>query len=116
MSVNGAFPLLNGPFSEINGPFPSGVALANQTKERSVHELFSQGHSGTKVRYVNRACFKRPEFTKMGEIHEFFVLALSLVWFAGATPDSSNALMGRFPSDKSPGKHPFLRKEALRGS
>ena len=25
----------------------------------------------------------------MGEIHEVFVLALSLVWFAGATPDSS---------------------------
>ena len=24
----------------------------------------------------------------MGEIHELFVLALSLVWFAGATPDS----------------------------
>ena len=24
---------------------------------------------------------------KMGEIHELFVLALSLVWFAGATPD-----------------------------
>ena len=24
----------------------------------------------------------------MGEIHEVFVLALSLVWFAGATPDS----------------------------
>ena len=23
----------------------------------------------------------------MGEIHEFFVLALSWVWFAGATPD-----------------------------
>ena len=23
----------------------------------------------------------------MGEIHELFVLALSLVWFAGATPD-----------------------------
>ena len=30
---------------------------------------------------------KTPEFTKMGEIHELFVLALSLVWFAGATPD-----------------------------
>ena len=30
---------------------------------------------------------KTPEFTKMGEIHEVFVLALSLVWFAGATPD-----------------------------
>ena len=25
--------------------------------------------------------------TKMGEIHELFVLALSLVWFAAATPD-----------------------------
>ena len=39
---------------------------------------------------MNRACFpkeKTPEFTKMGEIHELFVLALSLVWFAGATPD-----------------------------
>ena len=24
----------------------------------------------------------------MGEIHELFVLALSLVWFAGATPDN----------------------------
>ena len=38
---------------------------------------------------MNRACFpkeKTPEFTKMGEIHELFVLPLSLVWFAGATP------------------------------
>ena len=37
---------------------------------------------------MNRACFpkeKTPEFTKMGEIHELFVFALSLVWFAGAT-------------------------------
>ena len=49
-----------------------------------------QGHSGTKVRYVNRPCFPRKNtriFTKMGEIHDLFVLALSLVWFAGATPD-----------------------------
>ena len=41
---------------------------------------------------MNRACFpkeKTPEFTKMGEIHELFVLALSLVWFAGATPEIS---------------------------
>ena len=40
-----------------------------KTKERSVHPNFSQGHSGTKVRYVNRACFPREEktqeFTKM---------------------------------------------------
>ena len=27
----------------------------------------------------------------MGEIHELFVSALSLVWFAGATPDISAA-------------------------
>ena len=32
---------------------------------------------------------KTPELTKMGEIHELFVLALSLVWFAGATPDAA---------------------------
>ena len=53
---------------------------------------FSQGHSGTKVRHVNRACFPREEkhqnSQKKGEIHELLVLALSLVWFAGATPDS----------------------------
>ena len=51
---------------------------------------FSQGHSGTKVQC--ESCFffpkgETPEFTKMGEIHELFVLALSLVWFAGATPE-----------------------------
>ena len=52
---------------------------------------FSQGHSGTKVQYVNRACFPRktPEFTKKWarNSYELFVLALSLVWFAGATPE-----------------------------
>ena len=39
---------------------------------------------------MNRACLpkeKTPEFTKMAEIHELFVLALSFVWSAGATPD-----------------------------
>ena len=50
---------------------------------------FSQGHSGTKVQC--ESCLfsegKTPEFTKMGEIHELAVLALSLVWFAGANPD-----------------------------
>ena len=42
---------------------------------------------------MNRACFpeeKTPEFTKMCEIHELFVLAFSLVWFAGATPEPSH--------------------------
>ena len=66
----------------------SGVAPASQTKERSGHKL-SQGHSETKVQC--ESCLlswgKTPEFTKKGEIHELFVLALSLVWFAGATPD-----------------------------
>ena len=52
---------------------------------------FSQRHSGTKVRYESRLFSqgKTPEFTKMGKIHELFVLALALVWFAGATPDPS---------------------------
>ena len=39
---------------------------------------------------MNRRFFflvKTPEFIKMGEIHELFVLALSLIWFAGASPD-----------------------------
>ena len=40
---------------------------------------------------MNRACFPRKStrIHKKGEIHELFVLALSLVWFAGATPDSA---------------------------
>ena len=50
---------------------------------------FLQGHSGTKVQC--EACLfsqgKTPEFTKTGEIHELFVSPLSLVWFAGATPE-----------------------------
>ena len=70
--------------------FWSGVAPANQAKERPVHELFSRKHSGTKVRDVSFVLVflrKTQEFTKMGEVHELFVLALSLAWFAGATPD-----------------------------
>ena len=29
----------------------------------------------------------------MGESHELFVLALSLVWFAGATPDTIETVL-----------------------
>ena len=41
----------------------------------------------------------------MGEIHELFVLALPLVWFARATPasgslPSNNRSVDRFSSDK----------------
>ena len=62
-----------------------------QTKPKKGQFMnFSQGHSGTKVQC--ESCLfsqgKAPEFTKKGEIHELFVLALSLVWFARATPDS----------------------------
>ena len=67
----------------------SGVAPANQTEE-SQFMNFSQGHSGTKIQC--ESCLfsqgRTPEFTKMGEIHELFVLDLFLVWFAGATPES----------------------------
>ena len=62
-----------------------------QTKPKKGQFMnFSRGHSGTKVQC--ESCLfsqgKTPEFTiQMGEIHELFVLALSLVWFAGATPE-----------------------------
>ena len=62
----------------------------NQTKGRSVHKLFAGAFSGTEVQLVTKVLDflrKTPEFTKMGEIHELFVLALSLVWFVGATPE-----------------------------
>ena len=49
----------------------------------------SREHSGTKVRCESRLFpkEKHQNSQKMGEIHELFVLALSLVWFAGATPE-----------------------------
>ena len=61
---------------------------------------FSQGHSGKKKFNVNRACFPKDKHQnsqyKKGEIHELFVLALSLVWFAGATPEFSAFLPSAF--------------------
>ena len=69
---------------------------------------FSQGHSGTKAQC--ESCLlslgKTREFTKMGEIHELFVLALSLVWFAGATPDKSDSKVKRAASPKVPKRPP----------
>ena len=63
-----------------------------QTKPKKGQFMnFSQGHSETKVQC--ESCLfssgKSPEFTKMGKIHELFVLPLSLVWFAGATPEKN---------------------------
>ena len=67
------------------------MAPANETKERSVHELFA-GIPEQKFN-VNRPCFpkeKHQNSQKNGrEIHALFAFALSLVWFAGATPESS---------------------------
>ena len=79
---------------------------------------FWQGHSGTKVQC--ESCLfsqgKTPEFTKMGEIHELFVLALSLVWFAGATPDYNcdahrvtPEIASRFPRQDKPMVHCDVR-------
>ena len=91
-SLMGRFPTLMGRFPKsLIGPFSllripwKDQGWPRQTKPKKGQFMsFSQGHSGTKVRYVNRACFpkdkkKSPEVTKMGEVHEFFVLALSLV-------------------------------------
>ena len=63
-----------------------------QTKPKIAQFMnFSQGRSGTKIQC--ESCLfsqgKTLEFTKMGEIHELFVLPLSLVWFAGATPEKN---------------------------
>ena len=68
--------------------FRSGPGKPNQRKVSSW--TFPQGHSGTKVRYANRACFpkaKHQNSQKWAKFMNFFVLAFSLVWFAGATPD-----------------------------
>ena len=60
-----------------------------QTKPKKGQFMdFSHGHSGTKVRYVNRACFPKEKTTEFTQKWAK-VLALSLVWFAGATPDES---------------------------
>ena len=61
-----------------------------QTKPKKGQFMnFSRGQTGTKVRCESHLLSqgKTPEFTKMGEIHELFLLALSLVWFARTTPE-----------------------------
>ena len=105
----------------------SGVTPANQTKERPIYEPF-RGQTGTKVRCESRwlSQGKAPEFTTMCEIHELCVLALSLAWFAGATPDlseptkiplrpPSTALRARTPPPRASLGRPYLehRKKEL---
>ena len=72
------------------GPKPPKSTIIRQTKPKKFQFMnFSRGQTGTKVRCESRLLSqgKTPEVRKMGEIHELFVLALSLVWFAGATHD-----------------------------
>ena len=67
----------------------SGPGKPNQRKVNSW--IFCRGIPEQKFN-VNRACFpkeKHQNSQKMGEIHEFFVLALFLVWFARATPEKN---------------------------
>ena len=97
---------------KMGAPNPLFQESPRQTKPKKGRFMnFSQGHSGTKIQC--ESCLfssgKTPEFTKMGEIHEFFVLALSLVWFAGATPDCFKVLffwrrntLGLVPSSHPP--------------
>ena len=74
---------------------------------------FSRGQTGTKVRCESRLFSqgKTPEFTKMGEIHELFVLALPLVWFAGATPDARHKKTNLEDSRESTTLPPRLSEE-----
>ena len=52
----------------VGGVLYSGVAPANQTKQRSVHELFAGAFSGTKVEFVILVLVflrkKTPEFSQ----------------------------------------------------
>ena len=67
---------------------------------------FSQGHSGTKVQCESWLVFlrKTQEFTlkKGRDSYELFVLALSLVWFAGATPDQYGIYVGCVARSNAP--------------
>ena len=77
-----------GGIGEMCGGTLSGVAPAKETKERSVHELFARAFRNKSSMWIVLVFLrKNTRIHKKGEIHELFVLALSLVWFAGATPD-----------------------------
>ena len=72
------------PLNRLSGAILSGVAPANQTKERSVHELFAGAFWNRSSMWI-LLVFPRKNtriYTKMGDIQmKLFVLALSLVWF-----------------------------------
>ena len=66
-------------------------STAETKPKRGQFTNFSHGYSETKVQCESCLFPIRKNtriLTKMGEIHELFVFTLSLVWFAGATPDT----------------------------
>ena len=80
------YPGLRGNLSNFDAK--STIQLGEKTPKGQVVP-FSRVYPEQKFN-VNRACFPKENHQnsqKLGEIHELFVLALSLVWFAGATPD-----------------------------
>ena len=64
--------------------FLSGVVPANPIKGRFMN--FSRGQYFQPKFDVDCACFQNTPIQNKGEIHELFVSAPVLVWFAGATP------------------------------
>ena len=87
------------------GPlFRSGPGKPNQRKVSSW--TFCRGIPEPKFN-VNRACFpkeKHQNSQEWAKFMNFFVLALSLVWFAGVTPDLFLSLWG-WPEEKPPSSH-----------
>ena len=86
------------PCATHHSPTSNSQKWPRQTKPKKGQFMnFSQGHSGTKVQC--ESCLfsqgKTPEFTKTGEIHELFVLAL--FWFG---------LLGRLLKFRAPIPHP----------
>ena len=61
--------------------------LEDKPPKRSKMKMVGDSSEGSVAREAHlNLKEKTPEFTKMSEIHELFVLTLSLVWFAAATP------------------------------
>ena len=87
----------------------SGVTPANQTKERPVHELLA-GAFGDKssmwIVLVSQG--KAPEFIKWAKFMNF-CWALSLVWFAGATPET----LQLHPRDNFSGLQTFWKTKSM---
>ena len=78
---------------------------------------FSRGQTGTKVRCESRlrSQGKTPEFTKMGEIHDIFVLALcfseGVKWGMGWVGVGTAVFGGRADFGQNPGKYSIFPQQ-----